>query len=120
MLCGVRWPLIGSVFLGLVGVLAGCTGRFMAEREPWRHDAEVACLTAGSVREGEGKVRIKPISGPGMCGADFPMKVSALGDSALIGYSDELRPPSAIPGGSTPRWPVNQQPAYPASQPPAY
>src|SRR5258708_11859317 len=97
MVRGVRWPLIGSVVLGLVGVLAGCSGRFLAEREPWRHEAEVACINSGAVKEGAGKVRIQAINGPGMCGADFPLKVSALGDSTTLGYLDELRPPAGLP-----------------------
>ena len=116
---GLRWYLFGC--LGLV-TLAGCGKGFMqfAEREPWRHDAEVACLNSGTVREGAGVVRIEPISGPGMCGADFPFKVSALGESPAYGYSDELvRPPGAIPGvarpAAQPRWPIQQSP-YDAPQ----
>src|SRR6185312_2845380 len=53
----------------------------------------------------------EPIEGPGMCGADFPLKVSALGEAADVpmSYSDDMRPPAAIPGGSPdmPRWPGN-------------
>ena len=91
-----------------------------AEREPWRREAEVACLNSGTVRESTALVRIEPISGPGMCGADFPLKVAALGESPAYGYSEEpVRPPGAIPGGSRtaePRWPIQQQP-YGAPQP---
>ena len=36
-----------------------------------RHDAEVECLNSGAVKEGPGIVRIEPIRGPGICGADF-------------------------------------------------
>jgi hypothetical protein len=106
-------------------VLAGCSGgSFMAEREPWRHQAEAQCLDSGAVKEGAGKVRIKAINGPGICGADFPMKVSALGENApLMSYSDELRPPGTIPraGTTTLRWPgapVPPAPAYPDSYEP--
>jgi hypothetical protein len=107
------WFLLGSVALV---TLAGCGKGFWsyAEREPWRREAEVACLKSGTVRENASLVRIEPISGPGMCGADFPLKVSALGESSAYGYSDEpLRPPGAIPGGpraAEPRWPIQQQP----------
>jgi hypothetical protein len=74
-----------------------------AEREPWRHDAEVACLKSGSVRERAGLVRIEPIDGPGICGADFPLKVAVLGDTAALGYTDNPpRPPGIIPGASEP------------------
>ena len=65
-----------------------------AEREPWRREAEVACLNSGTVKEGAGLVRISPIEGPGMCGADFPLKVSALGEGPALGYVEEpVRPP---------------------------
>lgn len=105
MVRGVCWYLVGSVVLGSLGVLAGCS-QFFAEREPWRRDAEVACLSSGAVREGAGKVRIQPINGPGACGADFPIKVSGLGEGASLSFGDELRPPSAIPNSAMPRrWP---------------
>ena len=55
------------------------------------------CIDAGAVKESAGIVRIKAIRGPGMCGADFPLKVSALGEGGPLGYTDELRPPGAIP-----------------------
>src|SRR5216684_284359 len=116
MAWGVRWYLVGSIILGLLGVLAGCSGGgFFAEREPWRHEAEVQCLNMGAVKEGAGIVRIRPIRGPGMCGADFPLKVSTLGENGPLGYSDELRPPGDIPRGAPPpRWPI--RPAEPPYQ----
>jgi hypothetical protein len=55
-----------------------------------------------------------------MCGAEYPLKVAALGDgSSAFGFADDLRPPAAI--GNQPRWPVAQPPApppqnYPSSQ----
>src|SRR3954449_13052234 len=97
---GVRWFFIGS---GVLVTLAGCgRGVFQyAEREPWRREAEVACLNSGTVKEGAGLVRIAPIEGPGMCGADFPLKVSAFGESAALGYGEEpLRPPGLIAGAN--------------------
>ena len=116
MAWGVRWYLVGSIILGLLGVLAGCSGGgFFAEREPWRHEAEVQCLNTGAIKESAGIVRIRPIRGPGMCGADFPLKVSILGESGQLGYSDELRPPGDIPrGAAPPRWPI--RPAEPPYQ----
>jgi hypothetical protein len=101
--------------------LAGC-GRnfFLAEREPWRRDAEVACLKSGTVKESAVLIRSEPIRGPGMCGADFPLKVTALGEgSSAIGYADTIRPPGAIPNAGSsqqPNWPITQ-PRY-GSQPP--
>jgi hypothetical protein len=132
MMRGVRLYLVGSF---LLVSLVGCGhGMFQsAEREPWRAEAEIACLKSGTVKESPDLVRISPISGPGACGAEFPLKVAALGESnSSIGYSDELRPPGSI-GGDQPRWPGTQpappRPApmasyatYPqnAARPPAY
>ncbi|MGX4769955.1 extensin family protein [Bradyrhizobium guangdongense] len=110
---GVRLYLVGSIVLVS---LAGCgRGWFQAEREPWRAEAEAACLKSGAVKESADIVRVEPISGPGMCGAEFPLKVAALGEaSSSYGFADEeLRPPGTI--GNQPRWPVNQpQSNYPA------
>ena len=96
---GVRWVFGGSVILV---ALAGCGRSFLSYevRAPWRKDAEVACLNSGTVKEGAGVVRISPIEGPGMCGADFPLKVAALGESPAMGYGEDLRPPGAIPVGA--------------------
>ena len=127
---GVRWFFIGSAALL---TLAGCGRGFMqygGEREPWRREAEVACLNSGTVKESPGIVKISPIEGPGMCGADFPLKVSALGEGAALGYINEpVRPPGSIAGASPPapqpRWPISQQqPQYAPPQqqyaPPQY
>src|SRR5262245_50110517 len=109
MKSGVAFCLAGA---GVLLALAGCGRGFMSgERAPWRHDAEVTCMKSGAVKIGAGVVRLDPIEGPGMCGADFPLKVTALGDgNAAIGYADDLRPPAAIPNGSAqmPRWPINE------------
>ncbi|QIP08117.1 extensin-like domain-containing protein [Bradyrhizobium symbiodeficiens] len=114
---GVRLYLVGSIVLVS---LAGCgRGFFQAEREPWRAEAEAACLKSGAVKEGPDLVRIDPISGPGMCGAEFPLKVAAIGEaSSSYGFADEeLRPPGSI--GGQPRWPVTQRRSnYPASSSP--
>ena len=87
---GVARYLVGSlVVLGL----AACGKVMFAERDAWRHEAEVACLKSGQVKEGPSLARIEPISGPGICGADFPLKVAAIGDGAPIGFADEcVRP----------------------------
>ena len=123
MVRGVRGVLVGSVVVGSLAVLAACSGRFLSEpREAWRHDAEIACLNSGAVGEA-GKVRIQPISGPGACGADFPLKVSALGAGMPLAFGDDLRPPSNIPNASLPpRWPAapapydRPAPRYPATR----
>jgi hypothetical protein len=113
---GVRLYLVGSFVLVS---LAGCGRGFFQseEREPWRAEAEIACLKSGAVKENPELVRIDPISGPGVCGAEFPLKVSALGEgSSSYGFADdELRPPGTV--GNAPRWPISQPPP---SQPPPY
>jgi hypothetical protein len=123
MLRGVRWSLVCSVLLVVLLALAGCGHFFFAERESWRHDAEVSCLNSGAVKETPARVRISSIDGPGACGMDFPIRVSELGDSTPLGYDDEpIRPPADIPQagiagmppGMTPSWPA------PASAPPPY
>src|SRR5271154_1282208 len=107
---GVQWPLFSSlVVLVVLIALAGCSHYLLAEREPWRSDAEVACLNSGAVKETPERVRISAINGPGVCGMNYPLRVSALGgDGAPLGYDDEpLRPPGAIPNTSMPqRWPI--------------
>jgi hypothetical protein len=112
---GVRWYLVGSIVLVALIALAGCSHYLMAEREPWRHDAELACLNSGAVKEGPTRVRIAAVSGPGACGMDYPLRVSALGDSGPLGYTDEpVTPPAAIPNGGPAnsampqRWPIRQ------------
>jgi hypothetical protein len=105
---GVRLYLVGSIVL--VSLTACGRGFFSEEREPWRAEAEIACLKSGAVKESPDLVRINPISGPGACGAEFPLKVAALGESSgTFGFADDdLRPPAAI--GNQPRWPIGQPP----------
>ncbi len=106
---GVGFYFVGA---GVLLALAGCGRSFLyGERAPWRHQAEVACMKSGAVKIGAGVAQIEPIEGPGMCGADFPLKVAALGESSpAISYSDDLRPPGSIPNASAqmPRWPINE------------
>jgi hypothetical protein len=107
---GVQWSLLCLVvFLALLA-LAGCSHFLFEEREPWRHDAEITCLNSGAVKETPQRVRISAISGPGVCGMDFPIRVAALGDAAPLAYDDDPpRPPGAIPGALPPavsqNWP---------------
>jgi Extensin-like protein C-terminus len=107
---GVRLYLVGSFVLVS---LAGCGRGFFqsAEREPWRAEAELACLKSGAVKESAELVRIDPISGPGVCGAEYPLKVAALGENvSSFGFADESpRPPGSI--GNQPRWPITRAPA---------
>jgi len=114
----VRRSLVCAVALL---ALAACGRGFVSfqERPPWRHEAEAACLKSGTVKVGRAVAQMDPISGPGMCGADFPLKVAALGEGGTaLGYGEEVRPPGGIPGRAPPRWPIanpNQAVATPAS-----
>src|SRR4029453_4010994 len=102
MVRGVHSYLVGSiVVLGSLAVLAGCSGRFFGERESWRRDAEVACLSSGALSGGAGTVPLEPINGPGACGADFPLKVSSFGVGVPLAF-DDPRPPSTIPNTAMP------------------
>jgi hypothetical protein len=125
---GVRKYLVSSVVLvALIGV-AGCSHFLFAQREPWRRDAELACLNSGAVPESAARVRITAINGPGMCGMDYPIKVSALGDvdaADPLNYDDDPpRPPGSVPGGTVPsHWPGVSSSALPppvAAQPAPY
>jgi hypothetical protein len=103
-------------------LLAGCAGHYLAQREPWRKEAELTCLQSGAIKESGTIVRIDPINGPGTCGADYPLKVAALGEQSLLGYND-LRPPGEVPnvGPGPQRWPLTTAPApRPVPQPRSY
>jgi hypothetical protein len=116
---GVRWGLVSSC---LLLALAGCARMWFAEREPWRREAEVACLQSGAVREGPSVTLMRAIDGPGVCGADYPIRIAALGEPALLGFAEEVvRPPGSVPTID----PINRAPApyrpvqsYPAAPPP--
>src|ERR1041384_4439993 len=112
---GVARYLVGSlVVLGL----AACGKMWVAERDAWRHEAEVACLKSGLVKESPSLARVEPISGPGICGADFPLKVAAIGEGAPIGYAEELRPPGSVPQPlAAPPGGYLRPPAYPQPYP---
>lgn len=106
MRVGVRFSLVAVVVLV---TLAGCgRGYFQGTRAPWRHEAEAKCIQSGAVKISD--VRIESIEGPGVCGMDYPLKVSTLGDTPSLSFVDDLRPPGAIPQDSAmPRWPVRDQ-----------
>lgn len=120
MAFGVRKYLVGSVVLAALIAVAGCSHYLLAERDPWRHEAEVACLNSGVPDEIPGRVRISTISGPGACGIDYPLKVSEIGASSPLGYDDAPPvPPGSIPEhAGPPQWPVIQSSRLPPPPPP--
>ncbi len=116
MLRGVRLWVFGAIAGAALIALAGCGHNFYSgERETWRREAEVACLNSGAIKESPARVRISAINGPGICGADYPIRISGLGESGPLGYSDEpVRPPAALSSGSAPQhWPVVQSSTLP-------
>ena len=63
--------------------LAGCGLVQRAERPAWRAQAEKACLAEGRVKPSASIRELSPIDGPGLCGLEHPLKVTALKDGAL-------------------------------------
>jgi Extensin-like protein C-terminus len=109
---GLRFYLLGFAVLAGLAMLAGCGGFPFAQREAWRTEAEVECLSAGSVKEGPGIVRLSPIRGPGICGAEYPLRVAMFGESGPLAF-DDPRPPGTIPSGPS-NWPIRSRDVRPA------
>jgi hypothetical protein len=79
MLPAMRRGGVAFLALTLIGLgVTGC-GLFRGEqREPWRAQAEEACLSQGLVQPTAYMSRSSPIDGPGACGISYPFKVTAL------------------------------------------
>jgi hypothetical protein len=90
------WRALGC---GLLLGLNACSHVAFEEREPWRQEAEVTCIQAGTVKEGPAITMVKAVEGPGVCGIAYPLRVAALGETALTSYAEEATPASA--GAST-------------------
>src|SRR4051812_50042079 len=93
---GVRLVLVGSFVLVS---LAGCGRGFFqsAEREPWRAEAEVACLKSGAVKENADLVRVNPISRPRVCGAEYPPEGAGPGEATgRFGFARGMPPPRGL------------------------
>jgi hypothetical protein len=104
-------------FACVLVLLDACGRSWFEERPAWRHEAEVACLKSGAVKQGGGVAELRPIQGPGMCGADFPLRVTMLGEGGPLGFADDPRPPGTIP--RIPEYPPPAPVAAPAYPPPA-
>ncbi len=113
---GAALYLVGSVALL---VLAGCGRGWFEQRDPWRSEAERACMRSGAVKPGAAVVPIRAIDGPGVCGAQYPLKVAALGDRTILGYMRDVRPPGNIPGGFPIPEPRRAAPSPSYNPPPA-
>lgn len=86
----MRRVLVASLALSLVGLsLVGC-GRFGAEqREPWRTEAEQACLSQKRVQPSAYMSLATEIDGPGVCGISQPFKIAAFA-SGTVGLSSRV------------------------------
>ena len=54
-----------------------------AERPAWRAQAEKVCLAEGRVKPSASLRELQSIDGPGICGMEHPLRVSALKDGAI-------------------------------------
>ena len=82
----MRRSHLALLALGLAGAtgLAGC-GKFQKpQRAPWRDKAEAQCMASGQVQlSSYVSLRGKPIDGPGVCGMQQPLKVTALQNGSV-------------------------------------
>src|SRR5918995_5088986 len=80
----MRRGFVAFFALSLVGIgLTGC-GLFRYEqREPWRAQAEEACLSQRLVQPSAYMSRASAIDGPGACGISYPFKVTALAGGSV-------------------------------------
>lgn len=75
----MRRSVIAFSILGLIGIgITGCSLSRFEAREPWREQAEQACLSQGLVTPSAYMSRSSPINGPGACGISYPFKITAL------------------------------------------
>jgi Extensin-like protein C-terminus len=74
----MRRAFVAFGALTLVGLgLTGCGLFRFEQREPWRTQAEEACLSQRLVQPSAYMSRASKIDGPGACGVDYPFKVAA-------------------------------------------
>lgn len=82
----MRRAHLALIALGIVGAagLAGC-GKFQKpQRAAWRDQAEAACMAARQVQiSSYVSLRGKAIDGPGTCGMQQPLKVSAFSNGGI-------------------------------------
>lgn len=68
----------------LIGIgLASCGRSLFEVREPWRAQAEEACLASRLVTPSAYMSRISEIDGPGTCGISYPFRVSAFTEGSV-------------------------------------
>ncbi|HZH52902.1 MAG TPA: extensin family protein [Microvirga sp.] len=80
----MRRGLVAFIALSLVGLgLTGCGLFRFEQREPWRAQAEEACLSQRMVQPSAYMALSSKIDGPGACGMDYPFKVSAFNNGSV-------------------------------------
>src|SRR5215213_6650622 len=80
----MRRGFVALSALTLVGLgLTGCVLFRFEQREPWRTQAEEACLTQHLVQPSAYMSRAAKIDGPGACGMDYPFKVAAFSGGSV-------------------------------------
>ena len=72
-----------ALITGLALLLAGCGLFRRAERPAWRAQAEKACFAQKRVTPSASVQLAKAIDGPGICGLDNPLKVTALAEQTV-------------------------------------
>lgn len=75
----IAYGLALASFMGL----GGCGFFDVEEREPWRAEVEARCLASGAVQASAFITPAPRINGPGICGLDYPFRVSALADGTI-------------------------------------
>lgn len=80
----MRRGLVAFVALSLVGLgLTGCGLFRFEQREPWRAQAEEACLSQRLVQPSAYVALSSKIDGPGVCGMDYPFKIAAFNNGEV-------------------------------------
>src|ERR671916_553000 len=88
----MRRGLVAFFALSLVGLgVTGCGLFRFEQREPWRAQAEEACLSQRLVQPSAHMALSSKIDGPGVCGMDYPFKVSAFNNGA-VGLKSKVTP----------------------------
>jgi hypothetical protein len=80
----MRRAVVAFSALSLIGVwLTGCGLSRFEQREPWRTQAEEACVSQKLVRSTAYMSAMSEIQGPGTCGMTRPFKVAAFSDGTV-------------------------------------
>lgn len=82
-----RIAILSAVSLGVAVSMSACGGFHREQRPAWRDQAEASCLRTGKVRESQYVKISKAIDGPGICGANSPLKVAALASPVAPEYA---------------------------------